>query len=45
MSLAYLVSETMRLVSKYGPKISDADKKVFANYKTFLGRYTKFIPS
>src|SRR5947208_1236661 len=41
----YLVSETMRLVPKYGPKVSDEDKKVFANYKSFLDRYTKFIPS
>jgi PiT family inorganic phosphate transporter len=41
----YLVSETMRLVPKYGPKVSDEDKKVFANYKTYLDRYTKFIPS
>jgi inorganic phosphate transporter, PiT family len=41
----YLVSETMRLLPKYGPKASDEDKKVFANYKSFLDRYTKFIPS
>jgi PiT family inorganic phosphate transporter len=41
----YLVSETMRLLPKYGPKVSDEDKKVFANYKSFLDRYTKFIPS
>ncbi len=40
----YLVSETMRLMPKYGPKISDEDKKVFANYKGFLDRSTKFIP-
>ena len=41
----YLVSETMRLLPKYGPKISDEDKKIFANYKGFLDRSTKFIPS
>ncbi len=41
----YLVSETMRLMPKFGPKISDDDKKVFANYKGFLDKSTKFIPS
>ncbi len=42
----YLVSETMRLVPKFGPKtINDADKKVFASYKGYLDRYTKFIPT
>jgi len=41
----YLVSETMRLIPKYGPKMSDDDKKVFANYKTFLDKSTKFIPT
>ncbi len=41
----YLVSETMRLVPKFGPKISDQDKKVFANYRAFLDRSTKFIPT
>ncbi|HEY0161874.1 MAG TPA: inorganic phosphate transporter [Edaphobacter sp.] len=41
----YLVSETMRLLPKYGPKVSDSDQKVFANYKVFLDRATKFIPT
>jgi PiT family inorganic phosphate transporter len=41
----YLVSETMRLLPKYGPKVSDEDKKVFANYKGFLDKSTKFIPT
>lgn len=41
----YLVSETMRLLPKFGPKIEEEDKKVFANYKGFLDRSTKFIPS
>jgi PiT family inorganic phosphate transporter len=41
----YLVSETMRLMPKFGPKMSDSDKKVFANYKGFLDKSTKFIPT
>jgi PiT family inorganic phosphate transporter len=42
----YLVSETMRLLPKYGPSnISAHDKRVFGNYKGFLDRSTKFIPS
>ena len=41
----YLVSETMRVMPKYGPKISDDDKKIFANYRGFLDRSTKFIPN
>jgi PiT family inorganic phosphate transporter len=41
----YLVSETMRLLPKYGPKISDDDQKIFGNYKGFLDRSTKFIPT
>jgi PiT family inorganic phosphate transporter len=41
----YLVSETMRMLPKYGPGVSDDDKKIFGNYKGFLDRSTKFIPS
>jgi len=41
----YLVSETLRLLPKYGPKLSDEDNKIFANYKGFLDRSTKFIPT
>jgi PiT family inorganic phosphate transporter len=41
----YLVSETMRLLPKYGPKVSADDTKIFANYKGFLDRSTKFIPT
>jgi PiT family inorganic phosphate transporter len=41
----YLASEAIRLLPKYGPKVSDDDKKVFANYKGFLDRSTKFIPT
>jgi len=40
----YLTSETLRLMPKYGPKISDDDQKVFKNYKGLLDRSTKFIP-
>ncbi len=40
----YLVSETMRLLPKYGPKLGDTELKSFANYKKFLDNSTKFIP-
>ena len=41
----YLVSETFRLIPKFGPKISADDAKVIANYKGFLDKSTKYIPS
>ncbi len=41
----YLTSETMRLLPKFGPKMSDEDKKPLANYKGFLDKSTKYIPS
>ncbi len=41
----YLVSETLRLMPKLGPKMSADDKKVLANYKGFLDKSTKFIPT
>jgi inorganic phosphate transporter, PiT family len=43
----YLVSETFRLMpkAKGAPKINDADTKVIANYKGFLDKSTKYIPS
>ena len=41
----YLTSETMRLLPKLGPKMSDADVKTLTNYKGFLDKSTKFIPS
>ncbi len=41
----YLTSETMRLLPKLGPKMNAADVKVIANYKGFLDKSTKFIPS
>jgi PiT family inorganic phosphate transporter len=40
----YLTSETLRLISKSGPKMTDDDKKVLANYKGWLDKSTKFIP-
>ncbi len=43
----YLTSATFAQLakSKDAPKISDADKKVIANYKGFLDKSTKFIPT
>ena len=41
----YLTSEAMRLVAKGGPKMSDADTHVLSNYKGFLDKSTKFIPT
>jgi len=43
----YLTSETLRLLPKAAgaPKMSESDMKVFANYKSFLDKSTKFIPS
>ena len=41
----YLVSETFRLLPKFGPKISANDGKIIANYKGFLDKSTKYIPT
>ncbi len=41
----YLTSETFRLLPKFGPKINAADTKIIANYKGFLDKSTKFIPT
>jgi len=41
----YLTSETLRLMAKSGPKISAADTAELANYKGYLDRSTKFIPT
>jgi PiT family inorganic phosphate transporter len=41
----YLTSETLRLLPKFGPKISDDDQKVLANYRGLLDHSTKFIPT
>jgi PiT family inorganic phosphate transporter len=40
----YLASETLRLMPKFGPKISAGDQAVLKNYKGFLDKSTKFIP-
>jgi PiT family inorganic phosphate transporter len=40
----YLASETLRLMPKFGPKISANDQAVLKNYKGFLDKSTKFIP-
>ena len=41
----YLASESMRLLPKFGPKMSEADIKPLTNYKGFLDKSTKYIPS
>jgi len=42
----YLTSETLRLLAKSGgPKMSAADAMTIANYKGFLDKSTKFIPT
>lgn len=43
----YLTSETLRLMpkTKGAPRFSDADAKVIGNYKNFLDKSTKFIPT
>jgi PiT family inorganic phosphate transporter len=43
----YLVAETFRQLPKVagGPKISAADNAVFTNYKGWLDKSTKFIPT
>jgi PiT family inorganic phosphate transporter len=41
----YLTSETLRLLAKTGPKMSANDTKIIANYKSFLDKSTKFIPT
>ncbi len=41
----YLTSETLRLMAKSGPKVSAADAAVLNNYKGYLDRSTKFIPT
>jgi PiT family inorganic phosphate transporter len=40
----YLVSETLRLMPKLGPKMSDSDIAMMKTYKGFLDKSTKFIP-
>jgi PiT family inorganic phosphate transporter len=42
----YLTSETLRLLPKNGgPKMSADDTKILANYKGWLDKSTKFIPT
>ncbi len=41
----YLTSESLRLLPKFGPKISTDDIKPIENYKGFLDKSTKYIPS
>jgi len=41
----YLVSETFWLFPKFGPKIQPGDQKVISNYKGFLDKSTKYIPT
>jgi PiT family inorganic phosphate transporter len=41
----YLTSETFRILAKVGPKMSDGDTKAIANYKGFLDKSTRFIPT
>ncbi len=41
----YLVSETFRLFPKFGPRMNAEDTKVVANYKGFLDKSTKYIPT
>ena len=41
----YLVSESFRLLPKYGPAMSEEDKKIISSYKGLLDRSTRFIPS
>src|SRR5271170_4574470 len=41
----YLTSESFRILTKSGPKMSDSDKKTIANYKGWLDKSTRFIPT
>ena len=41
----YLTSEAMRLLPKFGPKMSESDIKPLTNYKGFLDKSTKYIPT
>ena len=41
----YLTSATIANLSKFGPKLSTGDAAIIANYKKFLDKSTKFIPT
>ncbi len=41
----YLVSETFRLLPKFGPKMNAGDVKTITAYKGFIDKSTRFIPT
>ncbi|HEY1744332.1 MAG TPA: anion permease [Granulicella sp.] len=41
----YLTSATIAQLPKFGPKLSTGDAAIIANYKKFLDKSTKFIPT
>ena len=41
----YVTSESLKLLAKSGPKMSAGDTKIIANYKGFLDKSTRFIPT
>jgi PiT family inorganic phosphate transporter len=41
----YLTSESLKLVAKSGPKMSAGDMAAIGNYKKFLDKSTRFIPT
>jgi inorganic phosphate transporter, PiT family len=41
----YLTSESFKLLGKTGPKMGDSETKSIANYKGFLDKSTRFIPT
>ena len=41
----YLTSESFRILAKSGPQMNDTDKKIIANYKGWLDKSTRVIPT
>ena len=41
----YLTSEALKLMAKSGPKMNATDAKVISNYKGWLDKSTRFIPT
>jgi PiT family inorganic phosphate transporter len=41
----YLTSASIALLPKYGPRMSASDAKLLVNYRSYLDRSTKFIPT
>ena len=41
----YVTSESLKLLAKTGPKMNANDTAVIANYRSFLDRSTRFIPT